>query len=403
MKALLLLSPLLAGPVTAQQSHTRYELGEPGSGLFRIVYDVTATEAGATSYLNPIRTGAEVSDVAVTDLASGAELAVEQVEGDDGGTFLKVELPRPVPTVGGCRLRIDKTYRDAASYTYAEEAGELIFDRSLGIKRNRVVLPAGFELVGCNVPSQVLEEADGRIAVSFLNDFPAAAPLRVRARLRLERVLGEARELAPEHLIQGPPPPRAPASPELGGPFAVPAANTRDIVYFLRQPETHAFRLYHDYTEVRTGVGQYLNVVRPGSSVDDPEALNLDTGEELAVETLRGEAIAAAGIELGAPPTPETQVVVIRFPAVEEGGSTRLRITETYTDAARYGLLSADELVWSRTFGRSSNAVVLPPGWYLTASALPVAVTEMDDGRIRLQLTNDRPDQLATWIRARRR
>ena len=58
----------------------------------------------------------------------------------------------------------------------------MVFKRSLGIKRNTVVLPAGYELVGCNVPSQVLTEPGGRISVSFVNAGPDAAPLVVRAR-----------------------------------------------------------------------------------------------------------------------------------------------------------------------------------------------------------------------------
>ena len=53
---------------------------------------------------------------------------------------------------------------------------------ALGIRRNAVVLPAGYELVACNVPSQVLTERDGRIAVSFLNTYPVEAPLVVKAR-----------------------------------------------------------------------------------------------------------------------------------------------------------------------------------------------------------------------------
>ena len=48
-----------------------------------------------------------------------------------------------MPADGGeGRVLIDKTYEDAKSY-YQE--GELIvFDRPLGIKRNAVVLPAGY-------------------------------------------------------------------------------------------------------------------------------------------------------------------------------------------------------------------------------------------------------------------
>jgi hypothetical protein len=38
------------------------------------------------------------------------------------------------------------------------EAEDVVFTRSLGIKRNAVVLPAGYELVACNVPAQVATE-----------------------------------------------------------------------------------------------------------------------------------------------------------------------------------------------------------------------------------------------------
>jgi hypothetical protein len=65
---------------------------------------------------------------------------------------------------------------------------------------------------------------------------------------------------------------------------------TQTDSYFLQQPETHAFRLYHDYTETRPEVDRYLNVVRRGSKASNPSAHVLDTGERLRVETLgRGE------------------------------------------------------------------------------------------------------------------
>ena len=42
------------------------------------------------------------------------------------------------------------------------------------------------------------------------------------------------------------------------------AFQDREIVYFLKSPETHAFSLYHDYTETREGTDRYVNVVRAG-------------------------------------------------------------------------------------------------------------------------------------------
>ena len=167
-------------------------------------------------------------------------------------------------------------------------------------------------------------------------------------------------------------------------------------------PQTHSFRLYHDYTESRPGVDRYLNVVRAGSSVSDPRAWNLDTGKALDVETLHGAAIAEKGIDIGAPPTADTEVVVIRFDAPKEGESVRLRIEETYTDAGRYGMHEG-ELLWDRSFGRPRNAVVLPAGWWLTLNAVPATVRETDDGRVRLDFENDRPGTIDVLIRARKR
>lgn len=180
------------------------------------------------------------------------------------------------------------------------------------------------------------------------------------------------------------------------------AHQDRDIVYFLQQPETHAFDLYHDYTETREGIDKYLNVVRAGSTVRNPSAYVLDTGQKLKVETLKGAAITAAKLEIEEPVKADTEVVVIRFDPVKKGESVRLRISETYTDSARYRLLG-DELVWDRAFGRPRNAVVMPAGWYLTNSSIAATVSETADGRIRLDFWNPRPDQVEVLITARRR
>jgi hypothetical protein len=184
--------------------------------------------------------------------------------------------------------------------------------------------------------------------------------------------------------------------------FSERAFQDRDITYFLQQPETHSFRLFHDYTESRPGVDRYLNVVRAGSKASDPSATNLDTGEELVVETLRGEEIAERGIEVGAGITAESEVVVIWFDAVSEGQSVRLRIWETYTDPSRY-VLAGDELVWDRSFGRPRNTVVLPEGWYLTANSIPGVVDLTEDGLLRIRYVNPRPDQIRVFIKAKRR
>jgi hypothetical protein len=180
------------------------------------------------------------------------------------------------------------------------------------------------------------------------------------------------------------------------------AHQDREIVYFLREPGTHAFDLFHDYTETREGIDRYVNVVRKGSTVASPSARILDTGETLKSEILKGEAITAAAVDIGEPVRPDSEIVVVRFKPVARDASVRLRISETYTDPARYRL-EGDELVWDRSFGRPRNAVVLPVGWRLTASSIPATVTETDDGRIRLDFVNPRPDEIAVLIKARRR
>ena len=182
---------LSAAAARAQDSddYTRYELLAPETAQFRIVYEVTATTPGALFYFNPIRKGSEASDEAVYDRASGKPLRFEVVDGPrrarrraepTSHAYIKVELPRPVPKGGELRLRIDKTYKDAKSYF--SEGERVVFSRSLGVRRNAVVLPAGYELVACNVPAQVLQEPDGRIKVSFMNPGPDAASVVVKGR-----------------------------------------------------------------------------------------------------------------------------------------------------------------------------------------------------------------------------
>lgn len=197
MRLLLASSLILASAAHGQSrqtsagEYTRYELLAPGSGKFRILYEVWATTPGARYFFNPIRKGSVATDEAVYDRASGRPLGFQVVDGataratglagaDTAGSYIRVELPHPVPADGTVRMLIDKTYEDPKSYY--EQDGTIVFARSLGIKRNAVVLPTGYELVGCNVPSQVLTESDGRTLISFINDGPDAASLVLKAR-----------------------------------------------------------------------------------------------------------------------------------------------------------------------------------------------------------------------------
>ena len=180
------------------------------------------------------------------------------------------------------------------------------------------------------------------------------------------------------------------------------ASQDREIVYFLKQPATHSFSLYHDYTESREGIDKYVNIVRRGSTSSNPSGKILDTGEVLKVETLKGDSISKAGVDIGERVQTGSEAVVIRFPPVKKGQSVRLRIEETYTDPARYDLING-QLIWHRSFGRPSNDIVLPEGWYLTTSSIPAVVSQMPDGRIRLAYINPRPDSIDVFVKGRKR
>jgi len=403
-------------PQRSAEGYTRYELQAPGSGAFRILYEITAVTSGSTLYYNTVRVGASEEVHGVVDRASGQPLPWEVVDGATArmrqhptaspeGRYIEVELPNPVPVQGGVRLLIDKTYVDEESYFI--EGGEIVFARSLSVPRNSIVLPAGYELTAVNVPSQIDTEDDGRIRVSFMNPNGQSLQYTVRARplpahgaALLADTPARRAERPATRVPEGMAVPGYDGSyPRTDRTFGERARESRDIVYYLQQPESSAFRLFHDYTEDRPGQSRYLNVVRAGSRVEDPWAFLLDTGAELPLRTLRGRVIADEGVLAADRVDDDTEVVVIDFPEVREGTTARIRIHETYIDADRYTRVG-EGLVWDRRFGRSMNQVVLPAGWFLAASDIPAAIRELDDGRVHLTFWNPRPDGIQVFLRA---
>lgn len=394
---------------TQQDEYSQYELLAPETSSFKILYEVSSTTAGATTYFNPIRKGSEASDEAVFDMMTGAPLKFEQVTGaqaratglpdaDLETSYIRVHLARPVPADGGqARLRIVKTYKDARSYY--REGSSIVFARGLGIRRNAVVLPSGYQLTDCSVPSQVTSEPDGRTRISFMHQAPGEAALVVKAKAGAQTGTGaQPRELTNARSWE-PPPAQGPTERAR---LTERAHQDRDIVYFLQQPQTNAFSLYHDYTETREGVDNYLNVVRTGSKVSKPSARILDTGEVLKTETMTGAALKAAGVETrGEQVSDEAEVALVRFPPVKKGQSIRLRVSETYTAPQSYRL-EVDELVFDRSLGRARNSVVLPSGWYLTALSISGVVRQTPDGLTRIDFVNGRPDSIDVLIKAKK-
>ena len=399
-------------PTAAEQTetdeYTRYELLAPETSSFRIYYEVTATTPGAKFFYNPIRKGSTASDESVYDAMLGKPLHFEVVSGSEARKdplmpaadlatdYIKVTLARPVPQRGQGRIVILKTYKDPKSYHL--DGKVIVFNRPLGIKRNKVVLPPGYEVVELTVPSQILTENDGRTAVSFLHAGVGEAPLVLRA-IKDAQVGAAA---LPRPLTTQ----RSWESPFEGETeeqrLSERAHQDRDIVYFLQQPETHAFSLYHDYTETRAGVNGYANVVREGSVASRPSASILDTGEQLQAQEMSGAELVASKINVGETVDPKAHVVVISFATLKTGETLRLRIAETYTAPLSYRL-DGEELVFDRSLGRPRNAVVLPSGWYCTFSAIPATVSQLPDGRVRMDYWDDRPDAVDVLLKARRR
>lgn len=192
-RAILVFAFFICVPAFAADDFTLYELQAPETHSFAITYDVTVIREGAKYFFNPIRPGSTATKERVIERSTGQDLKFETVTGKDAKTtgevsaraadedlFLKVTLPGPVPKGGQTRIRIFKTYTDAPSYFLQD--GLLVFNRPLGIKRNVVVLPQGWELISSASPAIVSTAADGRISLSFLNDRDDQLPVKITAR-----------------------------------------------------------------------------------------------------------------------------------------------------------------------------------------------------------------------------
>ena len=181
------------------------------------------------------------------------------------------------------------------------------------------------------------------------------------------------------------------------------AYQDREILYELQSPESHAFRITHDYTVRKAGEKYYFNVVRAGSHVADPESMDLDTAAKLKWEIISGKQAIERKLPITDTIKDDSEIVVTHLArTVAPGATNRIRRMETYVDPKSY-YLDGDELVWDRTFGRLRNTVVLPSGWYLTALASPATIQTWPDGRVSIYVVNPRNDDVRVYLRARRR
>ena len=170
-----------------------YTLLAPSSHSFELSYETAVTKPGAAYFFNPVRPGSTVSKESAIDLATGKPLEMKTATGKeakaakavpadtpDAAQFMWVKLLRPVPSGAETRIRVLRTYVDAASYQAT--ASGFVFERPFTVTRNVVVLPAGYELTASRSPAIVSTDAGGRVHVSFFNDRDDTIAVRIEGR-----------------------------------------------------------------------------------------------------------------------------------------------------------------------------------------------------------------------------
>jgi hypothetical protein len=179
------------------------------------------------------------------------------------------------------------------------------------------------------------------------------------------------------------------------------AEQDREIHYWLLEPDSHQFRISHDFTVSKPGQKYVHSFVRKGSVVTKSVVIDLNTGKQLETYNVTGKSVNALGY-YPEPTDPESVVVQGNLDhALAEGESVRVRVIETYTDPVGYRV-EGGELVWDRTLGRPYNDVALPAGWMLTSVSVPAIVTLDAEGRVLCRFTNPRNDEIHVVLKGRR-
>jgi hypothetical protein len=175
-----------------------------------------------------------------------------------------------------------------------------------------------------------------------------------------------------------------------------------EIHYWLLDPDSHQFRISHDFTVSKPGQKYVHSFVRKGSVVTKSVVIDLNTGKQLETYTVTGKSVNALGYYPN-PTDPESVVVQGNLDhALAAGESVRVRVIETYTDPVGYSIKDG-ELVWDRTLGRPYDDVALPAGWMLTSLSVPGIISLDADGLVVCRFTNPRNDEIHVVLKAKRR
>lgn len=355
-------------PFNAHDDYTEYNLLDPASHQFHIVYFLNQRRPGATSLLNQTRSGSAGSDIAVRDPQTGQPLKFEYKTGAELAAagepgrlaaeehYIRAFLPRPVPEGGEGRVRIEKTYLDEKSYF--TEGADIVFDRSLGIGRNAIVLPAGYSVVSSSVAGQVMARADGRLKIAFENVNTYAAAVVIRGRKTGAAIASQAQVV------------------ERAFDFA-------KTLYDLQEPDTHRVAVRHEYVETRKGTRATLTFLSR-HRLSEAAVTDMDSGKPLKVTTEAGRSVAE-----------------LELPIATADQSAHLRIAGVEQDAAYR--VDRGELVWEKTLHEPRTTILLPSGWDVMTVSTPATIGFTPEGRVVIQVVNPRLEPAAIAVRARLR
>ena len=199
--AVLVVATLVALPSSAQRHRAEqdteitYWLNDPATHSFLISHDFTASTPGQRHVQNFVRAGSQVADSMFYDIDTGTELVSYHLTGKefnalgvssntyaDDAVIIQADLLEPIAEGHTVRIRVVETYTDEARYYM--DGDELVWDRSLGRPRNVVTLPAGWMLTSISTPAVIYEDAEGRIALRFINPRNNSVDVVLKARKR---------------------------------------------------------------------------------------------------------------------------------------------------------------------------------------------------------------------------
>lgn len=140
---------------------TLYDLGDPGTGAFRVEQTYSDYRKGPTAAIDAT-TYLPLEQLTVVDLDTARPLPVTTRGG-------KTTVALAVPITSdrqSAHLKVTGTVKDGS---YTGTGREIVFSRTLKGLRNTVLLPAGYEVTACSQSGTVGRTADGRAFVALIN------------------------------------------------------------------------------------------------------------------------------------------------------------------------------------------------------------------------------------------